>query len=41
MAWTTVPTGMLRSGKALPGLMSLLGPDSTVSPCCNLAGAMM
>ena len=29
MAWTTVPTGMLRSGRLLPGLMSALGPVST------------
>ena len=28
IACTTVPTGMLRSGRALPGLMSALGPFS-------------
>src|SRR6476469_1162513 len=26
--WIVVPTGMLRSGRLLPGLMSALGPDS-------------
>src|SRR5438105_12392815 len=41
MAWTTVPTGMLRSGRLLPGLMSADGPDSTRSPWASLAGAMM
>ena len=28
MAWTTVPVGMLRSGRLLPGLMSAPGPFS-------------
>src|SRR5579884_1182351 len=32
MACTVVPTGMLRSGRLLPGLMSAPGPDSTLSP---------
>src|SRR5919205_658321 len=41
MACTTVPTGMLRSGRLLPGLMSAAGPHSTVSPCLSRAGAMM
>src|SRR4051812_19459099 len=41
MAWMTVPTGMLRSGRLLPGLMSAAGPHSTVSPCFSFAGAMM
>src|SRR5919107_2165809 len=41
MAWTTVPTGMFRSGRLLPGLMSAEGPHSTVSPCFRRAGAMM
>src|SRR3954449_1750528 len=41
MACTTVPTGMLRSGRLLPGLMSAVGPHSTVSPCFSRAGAMM
>ena len=27
-AWITVPAGMLRSGRLLPGLMSALAPDS-------------
>src|SRR4051812_13401706 len=41
MAWMTVPTGMLRSGRLLPGLMSADGPDSTRSPCDSRAGQMM
>src|SRR6188474_1599438 len=32
-AWMTVPSGMLRSGRLLPGLMSAPGPFSTRSPC--------
>src|SRR3954454_2391419 len=40
-AWITVPTGMLRNGRLLPGLMSLDGPDSTKSPWESLFGAMM
>jgi hypothetical protein len=32
---------MLRSGRALPGLMSALGPFSIRSPCLSLSGAMM
>ena len=31
-ACTSVPTGMLRSGSALPGLMSAFSPDSRTSP---------
>src|SRR3954469_8113027 len=41
MACTTVPTGMLRSGRALPGLMSALGPFSIRSPCLSSRGARM
>jgi len=37
----TVPTGMLRSGRLLPGLMSALGPVSIGSPWRSLLGAMM
>src|SRR3954462_9660407 len=40
-AWMTVPTGMLRSGRLLPGLMSLDGPDSTVAPCARRDGQRM
>jgi hypothetical protein len=32
IAWMTVPTGMLRSGRLLPGLMSALGPASIGRP---------
>jgi hypothetical protein len=32
IAWTTVPTGMLRSGRLLPGLMSALAPFSIGRP---------
>ena len=38
---TTVPTGMLRNGRLLPGLMSAPGPFSTVSPCLSFHGARM
>src|SRR4051812_7820206 len=41
IACTTVPTGMLRSGRALPGLMSALGPFSMRSPCFSSRGARM
>ena len=41
IAWMTVPTGMLRSGRLLPGLMSADGPFSIRSPCLSLFGAMM
>jgi len=41
MAWMTVPVGMLRSGRLLPGLMSAVAPFSTTSPCDSLFGAMM
>ena len=40
-AWIVVPTGMLRSGRLLPGLMSALGPASTTSPWLSRAGARM
>src|SRR3712207_4094876 len=39
--WIVVPTGMLRSGRLLPGLMSALTPASTVMPCRRSFGAMM
>ena len=39
--WTTVPVGMLRSGRALPGRMSAPEPDSSMSPTWTLSGAMM
>src|SRR5688572_20591666 len=39
--WTVVPTGMLRSGRLLPGLMSAPTPDSTRSPCFRSFGARM
>ena len=35
IAWITVPTGMLRSGSALPGRISASGPDISVSPCLH------
>src|SRR5215218_1565039 len=41
IACTVVPTGMLRSGSALPGLMSAPGPFSTSSPCFKVRGARM
>ncbi len=41
MACTTVPVGMLRSGRALPGLMSAVVPELTVSPCLSFTGARM
>ncbi|KUJ69963.1 hypothetical protein ACZ90_06235 [Streptomyces albus subsp. albus] len=41
MAWMVVPTGMLRSARLLPGLMSAVGPFSIRSPCCRPRGAMM
>ena len=41
IACTTVPVGMLRSGRLLPTLMSARGPASTLSPCFSFAGAMM
>ena len=34
-----VPTGILASGNALPGLISALALDITVSPTANLWGA--
>ena len=40
-AWISVPAGMLRSGRLLPGLMSAFGPDSTTWPCARPCGAMM
>ena len=39
--WITVPTGMLAIGRALPGLMSAAGPDSTLSPAPRPTGARM
>jgi hypothetical protein len=41
MQWIVVPTGMLRSGRLLPGLMSAFGPASTVAPWRRFCGAMM
>src|SRR5918997_6405011 len=41
IACTTVPVGMLRSGRLLPGLMSEPAPLSTRSPCRSRAGARM
>ena len=41
IACTTVPTGMLRSGRLLPGLMSADGPFSTRSPWDSRFGARM
>src|SRR5205085_1150550 len=41
IACTVVPVGMLRSGSALPGLMSADGPASTTSPCDRPRGATM
>src|SRR5919197_1846108 len=39
--WTSVPVGMFSSGRALPGRMSALGPDSTLAPTLRRAGARM
>src|SRR5512133_1957258 len=39
MAWITVPTGMLRSGSALPGRISAFSPDISLSPTDRPAGA--
>src|SRR5215207_4613615 len=41
IAWITVPVGMLRSGRLLPGLMSAPAPLSTRSPWRSRAGATM
>src|SRR4051794_9867447 len=41
IAWIVVPTGMWRSGRLLPVLMSALAPDSTSAPCRRSFGAMM
>ena len=41
IACTTVPTGMLRSGSALPARISASGPDIRRSPCFTPSGAMM
>ena len=41
IAWMTVPVGIERSGRALPGLMSAPGPFSTLSPCCSPCGQRM
>src|SRR6266540_6816801 len=38
IAWITVPTGMLRIGRLLPGLMSARGPFSIRSPCLSFSG---
>ena len=41
IACTTVPTGMLRSGSALPGRISASGPLMSWSPCRTPCGARM
>ena len=41
MQWIVVPTGMLRSGRLLPGLMSAVGPASIAVPWLTPSGAMM
>jgi hypothetical protein len=38
---TSVPTGMLASGSALPTVMSARGPDSTIMPTRRRFGARM
>jgi len=38
---TIVPTGMLDSGMALPGLMSTLSPAMMLSPADSRCGARM
>ena len=38
---TTVPVGMFRSGRALPGRISAPEPDSTMSPTVRPTGARM
>src|SRR5699024_2806224 len=40
-ACSTVPTGMLRRARLLPGLMSAPGPASTCAPCLRFCGARM
>src|SRR5436305_13484578 len=40
-AWITVPTGMFRSGRALPGRMSAPSPDIRRSPTRRPCGARM
>ena len=41
IACSTVPTGMLRSGSALPGRISASGPDISRSPTSTPCGARM
>src|SRR2546428_759037 len=41
MLWTTVPVGVFCSGSAFPGRMSAPGPESTVAPPRDPAGARM
>ena len=41
IAWITVPTGMFRSGSALPGRISASAPDISWSPCSTPSGARM
>ena len=38
---TIVPTGMARSGMALPGFTSTCSPETTVSPAARRCGARM
>ena len=39
MLWITVPTGMLASGRALPGRISTFLPEIRVSPTLMSSGA--
>jgi hypothetical protein len=41
IACTTVPTGMLRRGRALPARISASGPDISMSPRVTPSGARM
>jgi hypothetical protein len=41
MQCTVVPTGMLRSGSALPDLIGASAPDSSCVPAVRPLGAMM
>ena len=39
--WSTVPSGMARSGRLLPGRMSTASPEMTVSPTFMPTAARM
>ena len=41
MQWIVVPTGMLRSGSVLPGLIAASLPDISCVPTATPRGAMM